>query len=189
MNYDWAKFTEVKLARWVKPEFTCSPIYVTMLNMSMLWSVTRVNRKKIWFSCFQDFHVFHTKIALWALQRFSGDILHLVKTWGFEQKTSNSCQSTIQSPRALPMEDPAPSVMSSSLSVAMKRGTRDQNFPEPIILGNVISSTHLSNDSSSWKANKQAKFNMQSFTDCVLVSWLVLSSQVHVHVIALSIIY
>ena len=157
--------------------------------MSMLWSVTRVNRKKIWFSCFQDFHVFHTKIALWALQRFSGDILYLVKTVGFEQKTSNSCQSTIQSPRALPMEDPAPSVMSFSLSVAMKRGTRDQNFPEPIILGNVISSTHLSNDSSSWKANKQAKFNMQSFTDCVLVSWLVLSSQVHVHVIALSIIY
>ena len=188
MNYDWAKFTEVKQARWVKPEFTCSRIYVTMLSMSMLWSVTRVNRKKIgflWFSCFP------TKIALWALQRSNGDILHLVKTVGFERKTSNSCQSTIQSPRALPMEDQAPSVMhmSSSLSLAMKRGTRDKNFPEPIILGNVIWSTHLSNDSSAWKANKQAKFNMQSFTDCVLVSWLVLSSQVHVHVIAISIIY
>ena len=138
---------------------------------------------------FSGFSCFHTKIALWALQRSNGDILHLIKTVGFEQKTSKSCQPTIQSPRALPMEDPAPSVMSSSLSVAMKRGTRDQNFPEPIILGNVIWSTHLSNDSSAWKANKQAKFNMQSFTDCVLVSWLVLSSQVHVHVIAISIIY
>ena len=138
---------------------------------------------------FSGFSCFHTKIALWALQRSRGDILHLVKTVEFEQKTSNSCLSTIQSPRVLPMEDPAPSGMSSSLSVAKKRGSRDKNFPEPIILGNVISSTHLSNDSSSWKANKQAKFNMQSFTDCVLVSWLVLSNQVHVHVIALSIIY
>ena len=88
---------------------------------------------------FSGFSCSPTKIALWALQRSNGDILHLVKTVGFEHKTSNSRQSTIQSPRALPMEDPAPSVMSFSLSVAMKRGTRDQNFPEPIILGNVVS--------------------------------------------------
>ena len=51
-----------------------------------------------------------------------------------------------------------------SLCSYAERGSRNQNFPEPIFLGNVVSSTHLSNDSSSCKANKQTKFNMQSFT-------------------------
>ena len=41
-----AKFTEVKQARWVKPEFTCTWIYVTILSMSMLWLVARHDRKK-----------------------------------------------------------------------------------------------------------------------------------------------
>ena len=67
-------------------------------------------------------------------------------------------------PEQLAMEDPAPSVMSSSPSAAMQRGSRHQNSPEPIILGNVVSSTKSSNDTSSWKANKQTKFKMQSFT-------------------------
>ena len=51
MNYE-AKFTEVKQARWVTPEFTCSWISVTILSMSMLWSVPRVNHNKIGFLCF-----------------------------------------------------------------------------------------------------------------------------------------
>ena len=67
-------------------------------------------------------------------------------------------------PEQLAMEDPAPSVMSSSPSAAMQRGSRHQNSPEPIILENVVSSTKSSNDTSSWKANKQSKFKMQSFT-------------------------
>ena len=44
--YYKAKFTEVKQARWVKPEDTRSSIYVTPLSMSILWSAARVYRKK-----------------------------------------------------------------------------------------------------------------------------------------------
>ena len=46
---------------------------------------------------FSGFSCFHTKIALWALQRSNGDILQFVKTVGFEQKTSNSCQAEVAS--------------------------------------------------------------------------------------------
>ena len=51
-----------------------------------------------------------------------------------------------ESQSIIALEDLAPSF---SPSTAMQGGSRDQNFPEPIILGNVISLTHLSNDSSS----------------------------------------
>ena len=49
-----AEFTEVKQARKVKPEVTCtrSWIYVTTLSMSIIWSVAWVEHKKIRFSGF-----------------------------------------------------------------------------------------------------------------------------------------
>ena len=47
-----AKFTEVKQAREDKPEVSHSRIYVITLSMTMLWSVARVDRKKIGFSGF-----------------------------------------------------------------------------------------------------------------------------------------
>ena len=46
MDYE-AKLTEVKQARWVKPEVACSWIYVTTQNVSILWSAAWVDRKKI----------------------------------------------------------------------------------------------------------------------------------------------
>ena len=48
MDYE-AKFTEEKLARWVKPQDARSWIYVTTLSVSILWSATRVVGKKIVF--------------------------------------------------------------------------------------------------------------------------------------------
>ena len=50
-----AKFTEIKQAGWVKPEVTHSLIYVTTLNMSILWSAAWINRKKIGYSGFKIF--------------------------------------------------------------------------------------------------------------------------------------
>ena len=45
MNYE-AKFTEVKQGRWIQPGYTYSWIYVTILSMSILWSVARLDRKQ-----------------------------------------------------------------------------------------------------------------------------------------------
>ena len=43
---------------------------------------------------FMFLKIHEKRIALWALKRFSRDILHLVKIVGIELKTSNWCQST-----------------------------------------------------------------------------------------------
>ena len=51
MEYE-AQFTEVKQARQVKSEVTCSFIYVKTLSMSVLCLAARVDRKKIGFSDF-----------------------------------------------------------------------------------------------------------------------------------------
>ena len=49
-----ARFTEVKQTREVKPEVTCSLIYVTNLSTLMMWSAARVDRHKIGFSGFKS---------------------------------------------------------------------------------------------------------------------------------------
>ena len=54
MEYE-AKFTEVKQAREVKSEVTCSLIYVKTLSMSVLCLAARVDRKKIGVLDFYNF--------------------------------------------------------------------------------------------------------------------------------------
>ena len=60
MDYK-VKFTEVKQARWVKPEFeaTRSWNYITTLSMAILWLVARVDCKKRRFSGFFLIHKNH----------------------------------------------------------------------------------------------------------------------------------
>ena len=68
------KFTEVKQARYVKPEVTRSRIYISTLSMSMLRPAARVYGKKTGFSVFLKIH---KKIAFYPNRKiFRRSSLH-----------------------------------------------------------------------------------------------------------------